>query len=134
MTTIPKLPKDAVARGIDEIKAHFPDSEVTVRPDGEGGAFVILESVPLSATYKQADTWVGFHITFQYPYADVYPHFVRADLARADERALGAGTGSNAFEGRHAIQLSRRNNHLNPAVDTALLKLLKVLEWLRNHP
>lgn len=133
MTTTPNGLKPEVARAIEEIRAHFPDNPMTVKPDGNGGAFVTLDAVPLSPTYQQADTWVGFQITFQYPYADVYPHFVRPDLSRADNRGLGDGTGTNNFDGRPAIQLSRRNNHLNPAADSALIKLLKVLEWLRNH-
>jgi hypothetical protein len=132
MTTLKEL-KPAVAQAIEEIHAQFPDSQIITRDDGQGGAFVILESVLLSPTYTQTDTWVGFHITFQYPYADVYPHFIRADLSRVDGKPLGGGTGSNSFEGRQAVQLSRRSNRLNPATDTALLKLLKVLEWLRNH-
>ena len=94
---------------------------------------MILESISLSSIYIQPNTWIGFHITFQYPYADVYPHFVRADLSRVDGKPLGSGTGSNNFENRQAVQLSRRSNNLNPATDTAILKLLKVLEWLRNH-
>lgn len=134
MTTTPSTIKAEVARAVEEIRGHFPGNPVTIKPDGSGGAFVTLEDVWLSPLYQQADTWVGFQITFQYPYADVYPHFVRHDLRRVDGRSLGEGTGSSPFDGRPAIQLSRRNNHLDPAVDTALLKLLKVLEWLRHHP
>src|SRR5262249_23637850 len=107
---------------------------VTVREDGEGGAFVIIEGVDPGPLYQQTETWIGFRITFQYPYADVYPHFVRGDLSRRDGRPLGEGTGSAAFEGRPAIQLSPRANHLTPATDTGVIKLLKVLQWLRAHP
>ena len=133
MTTTPDQLKPTVDRAIEEIRAQFPDSNMILRPDDQGGAFVILESVSLSSIYTQPDTWIGFHITFQYPYADVYPHFVRADLSRVDGKPLGDGTSSNNFEDRQAVQLSRRSNYLDPATDTALLKLLKVLEWLRNH-
>ncbi|MCZ7579107.1 MAG: hypothetical protein M5U18_19520 [Dehalococcoidia bacterium] len=38
---------------------------------------------------------------------------------------------SASFEGVPAIQISRRNNKLDPATDTAALKVAKVLEWLR---
>ena len=65
----------------------------------------------------------------------MYPHFVRSDLQRKDGRPLGeAVTGGHTFLGRSALQLSRRSNRLNPAVDTALLKLMKVLQWLSTHP
>ena len=38
------------------------------------------------------------------------------------------------FEGRPAIQISRRSNHINPRTDTALIKLQKVLTWLTTRP
>jgi len=37
------------------------------------------------------------------------------------------------FENRTAVQISRRSNRLDPATDTALIKLHKVLEWLRTR-
>jgi hypothetical protein len=123
-----------ILRALEEIKSNFPESIQVIREDGEGGAYVILEDIPLGPPYAQAATWVGFRITFQYPYSDVYPHFVRGDLSRADGKGLGEATSACTFEGRAAVQISRRSNKLNPAVDTALLKLLKVLQWLRLRP
>jgi hypothetical protein len=32
------------------------------------------------------------------------------------------------------LQLSRRSSRLNPQTDTALLKLMKVIQWLTSHP
>ena len=123
-----------VADAIEKIRATVQPSLVTVREDGEGGAFVIVEGTDPGPLYEQPDTWIGFRITFQYPYSDVYPHYVRGDLTRRDQQPLGEGTSPATFEGRPAIQLSRRSNHLNPATDTAVIKLLKVLTWLRTRP
>ena len=120
---------DAVA----EICATFPDAEVRAVPDGNSGAFVIVDPVPLGEAYVQDSSWIGFQITFQYPLADVYPHFVRPDLARSDGTALGEGFASTSWncpENRPVVQLSRRSNRLDPSVDTAAIKLLKVLQWL----
>lgn len=128
-TTTPEI-----LRALAAIKTNFPECTQVVREDGEGGAYVILEDVPLGSPYSQSTTWVGFRITFQYPYSDVYPHFVRGDLSRADGKGLGEATSASTFENRAAIQVSRRSNKLNPAVDTALLKLLKVLQWLKSRP
>jgi hypothetical protein len=122
-----------VSTAIDEIKTAFPTATVTIREDGDGGAFVFVEPLVLGPKYNQPDTWVGFHITFQYPYSDVYPHFVRGDLTRTDGQPLGDGTSNGAFEERPAIQLSRKSNRHNPATDTAVLKLIKVMEWLRTR-
>ena len=122
---------DLVKQAIKEIENVFPSCKV--RPDGDGGAYVIVEDVPLSDTYNQDSTWIGFRVTRPYPYTDVYPHFVRNDLSRKDNQPLGPAAQYNQlFEGRKAIQISRRSNRLNPATDTALLKLQKVIEWLNN--
>lgn len=127
--------KEAVQRAIDEIRRAFPESQVSVRDDGEGGAYVIVEPADLGELYGPRESWIGFRVTFQYPYADVYPHYVRGDLKRVDGRSA-AGDGLQAgqsFEGRPAHQVSRRSNRLNPQTDTALLKLEKVLAWLRSR-
>lgn len=121
-----------VAAAIDEIKAAFLNATVETKEDGDG-VVVLLEPIDLGELYKQRETWVGFRITFQYPYSDCYPHFVRGDLERVDGAGLGEGTSVATFEGRSAIQISRRSNKLDPSRDTALLKLHKVLTWLRTR-
>jgi hypothetical protein len=122
-----------VEKAIEQIRASFPDCPLEFVADGAGGAFVILKNVLLGQPWTQADTWVGFQITFQYPYADVYPHFVRHDLTRADGKPFGPGLGHAQYRNQPAVQVSRRSNKLNPATDTANLKLLKVLQWLRSQ-
>jgi len=122
-----------VAQAIAEIRSAFPDCPIAAIPDNGGGAYVVIENVPLPEIYGQASTWVGFHITDAYPYADVYPHFVRNDLSRSEGQSLGpAAQAGHSCQGRPAIQLSRRSKRLNPATDTALLKLQKVIQWLGN--
>lgn len=124
-----------VSRAIEEIRSECADAPLTIREDGSGGAYVILERVALGGPWLQEDTWLGFHLSFQYPYADVYPHFVRRDLARRDGGPLGdALSPVAAFESRPAIQVSRRSNHRVAGVETAAIKLLKVLQWLRTRP
>jgi hypothetical protein len=123
-----------VEKAIGEIRSSFQDCPVEADTDGAGGAFLIVRNILLGPPYAQPDTWIRFQITFQYPYADVYPHFARHDLTRLDGRGLGEGFGNAQFRNQPAIQISRKSNKLNPATDTALLKLLKVLQWLRTHP
>jgi hypothetical protein len=124
-----------IKAAVDEIAAAFPTGSVDAVEDGQGGAFVTVRDVPLQGSpYQQAATWVSFQITHTYPYADVYPHFVRHDLSRADGKPLGDGTSMGNFRGQPAIQISRRSNRFDPTTDTALLKLFKVLRWLKSRP
>jgi hypothetical protein len=126
---------ETVRQAVEQIREALPDSRVDVQDDAQGGALVIVEDVSVGELYTEASTWIGFRITFQYPHADVYPHFVRSDLLRKDGRPLGEGiSGGHTFLGRSALQLSRKSNRLNPATDTALLKLMKVVQWLTTHP
>lgn len=123
-----------VARAIEEIRCTFEECGVEVEGDGSGGAFVVVTGIPLGCPYAQEKIWAGFQITFQYPYADVYPHFTNADLARLNGAGLGEGFGAGSFQGRPATQISRRSNGLNPETDTAALKLLKVVKWMKSRP
>lgn len=123
-----------VAQAIEEIRCTFEGCGVEVEADGSGGAFVVVTGISLGCPYVQAEIWIGFHITFQYPYADVYPHFTNADLARSNGTGLGEGFGLGSFQGRPAMQISRRSNRLNPQTDTAALKLLKVVQWMKSRP
>jgi hypothetical protein len=124
-----------VEGAIQEIIEAFPDGRVDRVDDGQGGAVVTVHDAPLDAgRYQQTNTWVSFHISHTYPYADVYPHFVRHDLSRRDGKPLGDGTSLGTFRNQPAIQISRRSNRHNPATDSALLKLFKVLRWLNSRP
>jgi hypothetical protein len=123
-----------VSSALKEITDAFSGYRLEAVEDGQGGTFVTVHDVLLDARYRQSTTWVAFHITHTYPYADVYPHFVRHDLSRKDRKPLGQGTAVGTFRGQPAIQISRRSNRHNPATDTARLKLCKVLRWLNSRP
>jgi len=124
----------AVAKAVAELQAGAPEVEWHIGGDGQGGAVMIGEGLDLGGVWSQPSTWIGFRIPFNYPYADVYPHFVRGDLARRDGGGLGEAMSVTVFEGRPAVQISRRSSRRDPGVETALIKLLKVTEWLRTRP
>jgi hypothetical protein len=125
---------EPVAAAVTEIGHGVPEVAWQVREDGAGGAVLVGHGVALGGVWEQAETWIGFRIPFNYPYADIYPHFVRGDLRRRDSGPLGEAMSTTTFEGMPAVQLSRRSNHRVPGIETALLKLLKVLTWLRERP
>ena len=125
--------KAAVQQAIREIEETFAGHAVEVVEDGQGGARVRVSDLFLGDQYKPSKSWIAFAITFQYPEADVYPHFLVASIARVDGQALGAGFGQVTWEGSQVIQVSRRSNNRNQNVDTATIKLNKVLAWIKSQ-
>lgn len=137
----------AVEKAIEAIRARYGADGLLVAADRDGGAYVIVEGVPIGAPFAQENSWIGFHIPSTCPYADVYPHFVRPDLSRVDGGPLGEGlsTGHSlpaadalklpgAMESRPAVQVSRRSNRKDTAgLETPLHKLLKVIQWLKSR-
>ena len=123
-----------VEQAIAEIKQTFLGHPVEVEAEAQGGAYSIVHNLLIGEQYVPSISWVGFLIGFQYPHADVYPHFLDSSLRRADGQGLGAGfSGPITWQGRKAVQISRRSMRLNPAIDTAATKLTKVLSWLRSQ-
>lgn len=123
---------ETITEAIEELRQTFADAIVTSEDDGAGGAWVTIDPIPLGPVYEQETSWIAFQITFPYPEADVYPLFVRPDLRRKDGGAHREGFQAVAWgpRGEPGTQLSRRSNRLNPAIDTAATKVLKVLKWL----
>ena len=69
----------------------------------------------------RGSSWIGFHITHQCPYADVYPHLIRADFLPAGAKPPEGMTRDHSFPpkdvvtpaaalaSRPALQVSRRS-------------------------
>src|SRR5438105_10306073 len=117
--------KDDVKVAIDEIRNAYPDNIISVEEDGDGGAFVEVDNLGLGQQYDPEKSFVRFRITFQYPFAGVYPHFVVAGLKRKDGKPLGESFHSNN-EGWQppsstttTTMVSRRSNRRDPATETA---------------
>ncbi len=128
----------AVQTALEEIRGAFRGHSLEIEPDDQGGAFVKTDALPIGEQYEPSVSWVAFRITFQYPHADVYPHYCVPALKRKDGKPLGQGFHHNQIwqtpsKREAATMLSRRSNRLNPATDTAALKLAKVLDWMRNQ-
>ena len=125
--------KNEVSVAIEELQAQFEGASIASREDGQGGAFVVLEPVNLGARFEPSETWMGFHITAQYPYADIYPVFVGGDIVRVDGRPFKAPvTPNHKFEGRTALQVSRRNSSAQTGLQTAKTKILKIINFLES--
>ena len=127
--------KVEVSSGIDELKRQFSNATLTVREDGQGGAYVLVEPVHVGRRCCPSETWIGFHIPAQYPYADIYPVFVGGELRRADGQPWAAPvTAGHQFEGRPAIQISRRSGAAQNGGQKVTGKILKILDFLEKLP
>ena len=120
-----------VSTSIEELKRQFSDSAFTLREDGQGGAYVLIEPVTLGQKYMPAKSWIGFHIPAQYPYADIYPVFIDENVVRINGVPFSAPvTSGHKFEGRPAIQISRRNSAAQNGMQKASTKVLKIMDFL----
>lgn len=120
-----------VEAALAALRAQF-ENRVEAVALADGGARVTVQGMPLGPPYQQAETWFGFTLTYLHPYGDIYPHYVRPDLARIDGQPLGEAVHlDNSFYGQPAVMLSRRTRLFGPdnPVDP-VLKLLKVQQWL----
>lgn len=118
-----------VDRAVEQVRLQFAGHAVQVVREIGGDAVIIIDEVLVGEQYDPPRTWFGFRISSAYPNADVYPHYV-GRIARRDDNAHGAAIQPVEWEGRSALQVSRRSNGWNPRTDTAALKAIKVLTWL----
>jgi hypothetical protein len=120
-----------IAAAVEEIKRLFAGHQVDVYSEEQGGAHIVVHDLFIGDQYAPSSNWVGFSINFQYPYSDVYPHFIDAGVKRVDGANFGGGiSGPTEWQNRKVLQISRRSNHLDPTTDTAAIKLAKVVDWL----
>ena len=127
--------KQEVAGATEELRRAFQCSAITVSEDGQGGAYVFVENVDIGVRFAPSITWMGGHITALYPYADIYPVFMGAAVQRADGQGFEAPvTPGHTFAGRPAIQISRLNNQVQNCPQTAVVKFMKILNFLENLP
>jgi hypothetical protein len=123
----------AVRQGLDELQLVF--GELKVVPDGQGGARVTVTCVPLPPGLSRGETWAGFLVPFNYDDVQVYGHHFPRDLRRADG-AVFEGPGfsyGGTWEERPSLVVSRSSQNWRKGADTAALKLVKVIEFLRSR-
>ena len=128
---------EEIQAAIGEIRATFPDSSVTVMESGDGGTLITVDPVPTGPSFTPAATWLTFHIPYNYPDADIYPHYVTAQLARKDGQPLGeaihAGQSCGPRGETPATMISRRTNTLERETNSAAGKALNILRWLEGR-
>ena len=134
--------KEAVAAALKELAEGLPAATVVHTEDDDGGAYVIVDPVDIGPRYERRSTWIGFHISYAYPEADVYPHFIDGAIKyigdsetpnRSPEGDLPTALTRGQMPGfdRPAIQISRRTKTPDPETHSALYKLHRVIDMLK---
>ena len=129
MTTMSTAPA-VVERAVAAVREQFAGHPVNTVSDGVGGVFVTIDDIDLGPTYTPDVTWLGFHVNPAYPHSDVNPHYI-GRVTRLDNQAHGVAVQQVDWQGRPALQLSRRSTRWNATAHTAALKAERVITWFR---
>jgi hypothetical protein len=135
---------ERVETSLKALQEGMAGHAVRVQEDGSGGAYVIVDDIEIGDHYAPTRSWVGFHVTFAED-ADIYPHFIDPGVRYVGPgpapnehpdgnlpTAMSRGQTMPGFE-LPAIQVSRRSNHRNGETDSPLMKLLRVIEFVRTR-
>lgn len=135
MTTLSKGVRSEIAEALDEIRATFGASTVNAQALEGENIWVTVSDVFLGEQWTPSRSTVSFTISFQYPYADCYPHYIDSSVKRTDGGQLPAGMqpAQQTPRGDTAVMISRRNNRVTEVPDTAAVKLVKVVNWVRGQ-
>lgn len=125
--------KQNVKEAIAEIAEVYGENNLEITETGDGGANVIVKNIELGDNFSPSSIWCGFSINHMYPNSDVYPHFINSDFKLpkdTDPKGLPIQYNKN-WNNKSCIQISRRSKRWNPANDTALFKLQKVINYIK---
>jgi hypothetical protein len=60
-----------VPQAIAELREGLPGHTVRVKPDTDGGAYVVVDDLDIGKNFEPSRSWIGFQITWACPHPDV---------------------------------------------------------------
>ena len=120
----------AVSEAVRELEEEF---QLTVEPDGNGGAIVTLLDVDLGGRWTPQTVDLAFSVLFNYPFASIYPFFTTPALERRDGGELPSALQHVDWRDNPVTQISLRANRWDPNVDTAYGAVIQVLHWFQER-
>lgn len=123
-----------VAQAVSEVRQTFSDYAVLAWSDGQGGAQVVIQGIPLGSGWVESTTWLAFGISYAYPDADCYPHYIRPDLQRVAGLPLEVPFHpGNMFTEQPATMVSRASSRRIPGLNTAARKAQSVISFIQDQ-
>lgn len=121
---------------VDEVRATFPELSVDTKLNDDGSVWVVVKDVYLGDQWSPDHSSVSFTISTQYPYAECYPHYLEASVKKTDGSPLGDAVHASQRtpQGDEAVMVSQVNRQFSNIPDTAAVKLVKVVDWIRSRP
>ncbi len=120
----------AVSEAVRELEKEF---QLTVEPDGNGGAIVTVVGVDLGGRWAPQTVDLAFSVPFNYPFASIYPFFTTPALERRDGGERPSALQRVDWRGNPVTQISLRANRWDPNVDTTYGAVIQVLHWFRER-
>lgn len=126
--------KASVEAAIEDLHRQFNGHVITVEEDGTGGAYFTIHDVDIGAGFTPSRSWLAGHITNGFPYADIYPMYLDSAVVRSGQRAFTVPVVPiPGWRGRPVIQVSRVNRNAAAQPQSASLKVLRVLDYLKRY-
>lgn len=126
--------KATVEAAIEDLRRQFDGHVIKVEEDTTGGAYFTIEDVDIGPGFTPSRSWIGGHITNGFPHADIYPMYIDHALQRSGGKAFTVPVVHIAgWRGRPVIQVSRINRNAAAQPQSAPLKVLRVLDFLKRY-
>jgi hypothetical protein len=119
-----------VSEGIRLLEDAF-DGRVKHEPDGEGGAFVVVEEVDLGGKWTAPEADLTFHLAYNYPASAIYPYYLPAEVVPADG-SMPPAVQRVIWRDTSVIQVSLRQANWDPRRDNAIGAVMQTQHWLRS--
>jgi hypothetical protein len=120
-----------VSVGLQQLEEVFT-GRVRHEPDGEGGAFVVVEEIELGEHWSARTAELAFHLAYNYPASSIYPYYLQPDIVPAGG-AFPQALQRVEWRGSPMIQVSLRQENWDPRRDNAVGAVMQTQDWLRSQ-
>jgi hypothetical protein len=120
-----------VSLGLEQLEEVF-SGRVRHEPDGEGGAFVVVDGIELGERWSATVAALAFHLAYNYPASSIYPYYLQPDIVPADG-GFPQALQRVDWRGSPMVQVSLRQENWDPRRDNAVGAVMQTQDWLRSR-